>query len=47
MGNKFEKLLENFEERETLTLGDETFVNEMIWDESIQCSLLGTLTFLK
>lgn len=47
MENKFEKVIENLEEEETLTLGDQTFLNEMILDESIQCSILGTLTFFE
>ena len=37
MENKFERIIENLEEEETLTLGDQTFLNEMILDESIQC----------
>ena len=45
MENKFEKIIENLEEEEILTLGDQTFLNEMILDKSIQCSILGTLTF--
>lgn len=45
MKNKFEKIIEDLEERETLTLGDQTFLNEVIWDESIQCSILGTTIF--
>ena len=47
MENKFERIIENLEEEETLTLGDQTFLNEMILDESIQCSILGTLTFFE
>ena len=47
MENKFERIIENLEEEETLTLGDQTFLNEMILDESMQCSILGTLTFFE
>ena len=47
MENKFERIIENLEEEETLTLGDQTFLNEMILDESIQCSILGTRTFFE
>ena len=47
MENKFERIIENLEEEETLTLVDQTFLNEMILDESIQCSILGTLTFFE
>jgi hypothetical protein len=36
MENKLKRFIENLEERETLTLGDQTFSNEMILDESIQ-----------
>ena len=45
--SRFERIIENLEEEETLTLGDQTFLNEMILDESIQCSILGTLTFFE
>ena len=47
MENKFERIIENLEEEETLTLGDQTFLNEMILDKSIQCSILDTLTFFE
>ena len=47
MENKFEIIIENLEEEETLTLGDQTFLNEMIFDESIQYSLFGTITFFE
>ena len=47
MKNKFERIIENLEEEEILTIGDQTFLNEMILDESIQCSILGTLTFFE
>lgn len=47
MENKFERIIENLEEEKTLTLGAQTFLNEMILDESIQCSLLGILTFFE
>ena len=47
MENKFERIIENLEEEETLIIGDQTFLNEMILDESIQCSILGTLTFFE
>ena len=39
MENKFEKILENLEEEETLTIGDQTFLNEIILDEALQCSV--------
>ena len=44
MENKSEKI---FEKREILIFSDKTFLNEMILDESIQCSILGTLTFFE
>jgi uncharacterized protein YjbI with pentapeptide repeats len=47
MGNEFEKIVENLEENESLTLGDQTFLNERIFDQSLQCSLFGALTFLE
>ena len=47
MENKFERIIENLEEEETWIIGDQTFLNEMILDESIQCSILGTLTFFE
>lgn len=47
MENKFERIIENLEEKKTLKLGDQIFLNEMILDESIQCSILGTLTFFE
>ena len=47
MKNKFERIVENLEERETLTIGDQTFLNEIIFDESIQCSIFGTITFFE
>ena len=47
MENKFEIIIKNLEGKESLTLGDQTFLNEMILDESIQCSILGTLTFFE
>ena len=31
MENKFERIIENLEERELLTIGDQTFLNEMIY----------------
>ena len=45
MENKFEIILENLKEEENLILGELTFLNEIIFDISIQCSILGTLTF--
>jgi len=36
MENKFERIIENLEEEETLTLGNQKFLNEMILDESTQ-----------
>jgi uncharacterized protein YjbI with pentapeptide repeats len=47
MENKFERIIENLEEIETLIVGDQTFLNEMILDQSIQCSIFGTLTFFE
>jgi hypothetical protein len=47
MENKFERIIENFEEEKTLTLGNQTFLNGMILNEFMQCSVLGTITFLK
>ncbi len=46
MENKFERIIENFEE-ETLVVGDQNFLNEMVVDVSIQCSIFGTLTFFE
>lgn len=37
MENKFERIIENLEEEETLTLDDQISLNEMILNESIQC----------
>ena len=42
MKNKFEKLLKTVRKRETLIIGNETFLNKCI-----QCSIPDTLTFLK
>jgi uncharacterized protein YjbI with pentapeptide repeats len=47
MENKFERIIENLQEEETLTLGDQTFLNEIILDQSIQCFILATLTFFE
>jgi len=47
MKNKFERIIRNLEEGENLTLGEQTFLNEVILDEYIQCSILGTLTFVE
>ena len=47
MKNKFQKIVENLEEQEILMVGDQTFLNEIILDEFIPSSILGTLTFLK
>lgn len=47
MENKFERIIENIEEEETLTLGNQTFLNEIILDESIQCPILDTLSFFE
>lgn len=40
MENKFKRIIE-----ELLVLDDEIFSNELILDEHLQCSLLGTVTF--
>jgi len=45
MENKFKKILEDFEWEETFVVGDQTFRNEKIIDESIPCSVFGTITF--
>jgi uncharacterized protein YjbI with pentapeptide repeats len=45
--NKFGVMIENLEEDETLVIGEEIFVNEIILDESLQCALLGTINFLE
>ena len=47
MKNKFQKIVENLEEQEILMVGDQTFLNEIILDEFIPCSILGTLTFFE
>lgn len=39
MENKFERIIENLEEEETLIIGDQTFLNEMILDEYIYSAL--------
>jgi hypothetical protein len=45
MENKFERIIENLEKRKILTLGDQTFLNEIILDESIQCSIFRHTNF--
>ena len=47
MENKFKRIIKNLEEEETLTVGDQTFLNEMIFDKYIQCSIFGTITFFE
>ncbi len=47
MNNKFKNIIENLKEEEHLILGDQTFVNERIFDASIQCSIFGTLAFFE
>ena len=47
MKNKFEIIIENLEEDQPLMLGDQTFLNEIISDESVQCSVLGTINFFE
>ena len=47
MKNKLETIIENLEEEQTLMLGDQTFLNEIISDESVQCSVLGKITFFE
>mgnify|MGYP003454750687 CR=1 FL=1 len=47
MENKFERIIENLEEEETLTLDDQISLNEMILNESIQCYMWGTVTFFE
>lgn len=47
MEDRFQRILEDLEEEESLTLGDQTFSNEMVLDTSIQCSILATLTFFE
>jgi len=47
MKNKLETIIENLEEEQTLILGDQTFLNEIISDESVQCSVLGKITFFE
>lgn len=40
MESKFKKIIKNLDEDELLTIGDQTFSNEIIFDESIQCSFI-------
>ena len=47
MENKFQKIVENLEQQEILIVGHQTFLNEIILDEFIPCSILGTLTFFE
>lgn len=45
MKNSFERLINNLEKLESLIIGERTFIDELVSDESIQCSLLGTISF--
>nr|WAK84822.1 hypothetical protein [Amicula sp. isolate GU52X-4 cfCalB7] len=45
MINKFEKIIENQSQMETLVIRDGTFSNEIIFEAFLQCSIFGTLTF--
>ena len=48
MERNFEKIIQqNLEEHGDLIIGDQTFSNQIIFDEGIQCSIFGTLTFLE
>ena len=47
MGNKLKTIIENIEEGEILMLGDQTFLNKIILDESLQYSVLGTIIFFE
>ena len=47
MKNKLETIIENLEKGETLTIGDQTLLNEFVLDQSVQCSLLGKITFFE
>ena len=47
MENKFERLIQNLDEEEILAIGNQVFLNEITLDQSLQCSMLGTLTFFE
>jgi uncharacterized protein YjbI with pentapeptide repeats len=47
MEKKFEKIIENLEEGEKLVFGDQNFLNEVIFDEFLECSILGTVNFFE
>jgi uncharacterized protein YjbI with pentapeptide repeats len=47
MQKKFEEIVENLEENEPLMIGDQTFLNQIIFDLCIPCSILGTVTFFE
>jgi len=47
MENKLKTIIENLEEDEILMLGDQTFLNQIILDESLQCSVLGKIIFFE
>ena len=38
--NNFETIIANLEEGQSLMIGDQTFLNELILDQSLQCSIL-------
>ena len=47
MKNNFEKIIENRNDKDTLTVDDQTFLNETILDEYLQCSIFGKIKFFE
>lgn len=47
MEGKFEAIIEALWRDETLVIGDQTFLNEVILDRPTQLSVLSTITFSK
>ena len=45
MSQKFKKVLQDSKKNDTIIIGEQTFSNEIILNESIQCSIFWTLTF--
>lgn len=45
MKHDFEKLLDTLDSDKSLIIGEQTFVDEVVADESLQCSIVGTVNF--
>jgi len=45
MKNSFERLLNNLESGESLILGEQNFIDEIVSNELIHCSMVGTVSF--